>query len=245
MLAACTGPKDGDGDQDATPAPQQDLPEPTPVAPADMPAASEASFDAALVTDADTLNALANSYEGLVALKDGQAVPALAESWTLSEDGLDYIFNLRVGVKFHDGSDLNADVVVANFTRWFDAASPYRGDGTYDSWKAAFGGFKGEVDADGKPASSYDGIEKVNDFTVLVHLNRPVEDFLTKIANPAFSIVSTKAMDAGKFGTSAGVDGGSGPYSFTFGDGSINFEPFAGYWNKDAVPASGMSVPTK
>ncbi len=244
ILAACSG-------QQATEAVAVNTQQPAaatdaaPVVPAEMPAASEATFDSALVTDVDTLKALSYAYEGLVTLTDGQPAGALAESWTVSEDGLDYIFNLRVGVKFHDGSDLNADIVVANFTRWFDPASPFRGDGAYASWKNAFGGFKGEVAADGKPASSYDGVEKQDAFTVVVHLNRPVEDFLNKIADPAFVIASTSAMSAGGFGTSAGVDGGSGAYTFSFGDSAINFEPNSGYWNKDAIPSAGMSVPTK
>lgn len=59
-----------------------------------------------------------NVFEGLVRFDaDGSIVPALAESWTTSDDGLTWTFTLRQGVKFHDGSTLTVDDVVAKFER--------------------------------------------------------------------------------------------------------------------------------
>lgn len=59
-----------------------------------------------------------NTYEGLVKLdRNGNIVPGLAESWTFSADGLNWTFNLRQGVKFHDGSDFTADDVVFTIER--------------------------------------------------------------------------------------------------------------------------------
>ncbi|HID16237.1 MAG TPA: ABC transporter substrate-binding protein, partial [Candidatus Atribacteria bacterium] len=50
-----------------------------------------------------------NVYEGLVKIdRYGKIVPALAESWEISKDGLTYTFHLRKGVKFHDGSSFSA-----------------------------------------------------------------------------------------------------------------------------------------
>jgi len=52
------------------------------------------------------------AYEGLVNLsRDGRVVPALAESWKISADGLTYTFKLRSGVKFHDGTEMSAEDV--------------------------------------------------------------------------------------------------------------------------------------
>lgn len=175
-------------------------------------------------------------YEGLVKVSEGNVVPALATAYTVSEDGLDYIFNLRPGVTFHDGSALNADVVVLNFNRWFDAADANRGAGEYAAWVANFGGFKGELADDGKPKSQYDGIEKVDELTVLVHLNTVDPDFLTKLANPAFSIVSANAFGQG--------DGGTGAYQFVSSDdANFTLEPFAGYWDVAMLASEGITVP--
>lgn len=68
-----------------------------------------------------------NIYEGLTAVdKDLKVVPSLAESWTVSPDGKTYTFKLRSGVKFHDGSAMEAEDVVSTIKRVQskDIASP-------------------------------------------------------------------------------------------------------------------------
>ena len=197
---------------------------------------SDLVLDPANATGDNALSVIGYMYEGLTRVQDGNIAPALAEAYTVSEDGLDYIFDLRSGVSFHDGSPLNADAVIANFNRWFDPADANRGSGDFVAWLEKFGGFKDELTEDGKPTSQYDGIEKVDDLTVLVHLNTPDPDFLLKLANPAFSIVSPNTFDGG--------DGGTGVYRFSSSDGS-NFilEPFAGYWDASALASESMTVP--
>ncbi|PNT90643.1 ABC transporter substrate-binding protein [Clostridium thermosuccinogenes] len=67
---------------------------------------------------AGTKEVLFNIFEGLVKLdKDGNLVPAVAESYHISEDGMTYTFTLREGVKFHDGSPVTADDVVYSIKR--------------------------------------------------------------------------------------------------------------------------------
>ncbi|HOB35353.1 MAG: ABC transporter substrate-binding protein [Firmicutes bacterium] len=62
-----------------------------------------------------------NIYEGLVkAAPDGSIVPALAEEWSVSADGLEYTFTLRRGVKFHNGREMTPDDVVYCLSRLFD-----------------------------------------------------------------------------------------------------------------------------
>ena len=76
-------------------------------------------------------NALMPLYNGLVE-KDWTAdepfhpiVPGLAESWSVSDDGKTYTFNLRKGVTFHDGTPFNAEAAHFNFQRMTDKDFPY------------------------------------------------------------------------------------------------------------------------
>jgi peptide/nickel transport system substrate-binding protein len=58
-------------------------------------------------------------YDSLVEYGDkGKIIPSLAESWEISDDGKTYIFHLRKGVKFSDGTPLDADAVKFSLDRW-------------------------------------------------------------------------------------------------------------------------------
>ncbi len=71
-----------------------------------------------------------NISEGLTRYKNGTAEiePALAESWTASDDGLTYVFKIREGVTFHDGTPLDAKAVETNFLRQLDPENPLHPD---------------------------------------------------------------------------------------------------------------------
>ncbi|HZY53574.1 MAG TPA: ABC transporter substrate-binding protein, partial [Reyranella sp.] len=65
-----------------------------------------------------------NIFESLARIdRTGAIIPGLAESWTISPDGLVYTFKLRSGVKFHDGEALDASVVKFAIDRLFAADS--------------------------------------------------------------------------------------------------------------------------
>ncbi len=76
-------------------------------------------LDPALVDDNDSGNINCNIYESLLQFKSDNTdiEPCLAESWTISEDGTEYTFKLRQGVKFHDGTEFDAEAVKFNFDR--------------------------------------------------------------------------------------------------------------------------------
>ncbi|MCG8514876.1 MAG: ABC transporter substrate-binding protein, partial [Halanaerobiales bacterium] len=120
---------------------------------------------------------LANFYETLVNYEAGQIVPGLAESWSVSEDGLVYTFNLREGVKFSDGTDFNAAVVKKNL----------------EMIPKLLGRFSGEF---AEVTTLFKEIRVIDPSTVEIHLSSPyyaaLQDF-TKL-NP-LAMISPKAFN--------------------------------------------------
>jgi ABC-type transport system substrate-binding protein len=161
------------------------------------------SLDPAQATDPDSQIVDGYIYEPLVGLDKGQTVAWLANSWTVAEDGLAYTFVLNSTTKFSDGSPLNAEAVIGSFNRWFDPADPMHGSATYKPWSDVFGGFKGELGSDGKPKSAFDGIEKAGEFTVVIHLNRPVAKLDQLLAQIGFFITKPSADGKSLLGTGA------------------------------------------
>ncbi len=193
-------------------------------------------LDPALAQDADSSMINKYLYEGLVSLDaSGNLQPAIAESWVVSDDGLAYTFVIRSNAAFSDGSPITPDDVVNNVTRWLDPESPLRGTGNYARWKEIFLGFLGEKDAEGRPVSPVDGVQKVDFNTVILHLNRPVPDVLTLLADPAFAIIKTDALAAGSYGTASSTIIASGPYTVSsWTDSGLVLSPNPSYWGNVA-----------
>ena len=101
------------------------------------------SLDPAFISDGESIRITNQLYEGLVATKPGglEIVPSLAESWTPSSDGKSWSFKLRTGVKFHDGTDFNADAVCFNFNRQYNFKGLAQSDAVSYYWVSVFGGF--------------------------------------------------------------------------------------------------------
>src|SRR6267142_6876477 len=77
------------------------------------------SLDAHWTTASITETLTNHIYEGLYSLdSSNRPIPMLAESHTVSKDGLVYTFKLRQGVKFHNGKEMTSDDVVASLARW-------------------------------------------------------------------------------------------------------------------------------
>ncbi|WP_102225983.1 ABC transporter substrate-binding protein [Acidimangrovimonas sediminis] len=158
------------------------------------------SLDPAADTAANDFRILVNLYDGLVRFKDGtlEVEPALAEKWDISEDGKEYTFHLRKGVKFHDGTDFDAEAVKFNFDRMLDDKSPYHDTGPFPL--AFF-------------FSSIDKTEAVDAQTVKFTLKEPYAPFLSNLATPTGEIVSPAAVK--KYKKDYGRNPvGTGPYKF-------------------------------
>ena len=152
-----------------------------------------------------------NVFEGLVRLDEsGEIVPALAESWEVSDDGLTWTFQVREGVKFHDGSDLTLDDIVAKFERAQDPDSGH----THPEYYEAIESVTGEGN------------------TVTFTLAEPSSSLLYNLARPD-SII----YPAGSAETQRSQPVGTGPFRFAdYLEGSeVRLEKFEDYY-MDGVP---------
>ncbi|MDR4948085.1 ABC transporter substrate-binding protein [Neobacillus cucumis] len=127
--------------------------------------------------------------------------PALAESWEISPDGLEYTFHLRKGVKFQDGTDFNAAAVEFNFRRVWDKSFKY-----YDQRSAS-----NLMNTVSKIAS----INVVDDNTILFKMKEPFSPFLRMLAgSSSVPILSPAALK--KYGNDMYAEHpiGTGPFKF-------------------------------
>ncbi|MEN3186783.1 MAG: ABC transporter substrate-binding protein, partial [Atribacterota bacterium] len=182
-------------------------------------AGDAARLDPADVTDGISITRTDAMFEGLLRYQEGstEIEPCLAESWEVSEDGLTFTFHLRKGVKFHDGTDFNADAVVYSYKRQFDPNHPFYQYGEWAYWKWMFNYVK--------------DVEKVDDYTVKIILSQPNASFLTSMAMFTVAVVSPTACE--KYGADFFKNPvGTGPFKFVewVKDDHITVEAFDDYW---------------
>ena len=155
-------------------------------------------LDGALVSDGESLRAIDQMFEGLVTLKAGgtDVVPGLAQSWEASGDGLEWTFNLRDGVTFHDGEPFDAAAVCFNFERWYNFEGSFQNPAATYYWQTVFGGFANTDPESGAPTESlYGGCEAIDDLTVKLTLTKPSASFLSALALTNFTFASPKALE--------------------------------------------------
>src|SRR3989449_8145251 len=108
--------------------------------------------------------------------RDNITRPYLAEAWEASEDLRTWTLKLRQGVRWSNGDMFNADDVVYNITRWLDPRVGSSNLGLFDAMVSATE--MGQRGPDGQPILSKSmttgAVEKLDDYTVRLHLNRPV-----------------------------------------------------------------------
>jgi peptide/nickel transport system substrate-binding protein len=176
-------------------------------------------LDPAQVTDLNSNRVGRRVVETLVAFADEstQIVPGLAESWTISKDGLNYTFKLRKGIAFHDGTPFNAPAVKVSIERQINPEHPANKLGKYPFAAYFFGNVK--------------AVEVMDDSTVRFILKEPRASFLAILTAGAASVVSpTAAMKAGQDYGASPV--GTGPFKFVQWDRGqrVVLEKNPSYW---------------
>jgi peptide/nickel transport system substrate-binding protein len=181
--------------------------------------AEPVNLDPAQVTDLNSNRVSRRIAETLVAFAEEstRVEPHLAESWTISRDGLTYTFKLRRGIKFHDGSPFDAEAVKFSIERQINPDHPFNKLGKYP-----FAGyFFGNVNA----------VEVVAEDTVQFVLKEPRASFLSVLAAGPASIVSPTA--ARKYGADYALTPvGTGPFRYVSWDRGqrVVLEKNPGYW---------------
>jgi peptide/nickel transport system substrate-binding protein len=166
-----------------------------------------ANLDPHAIFDVPSQVTMYNMYDNLYRYQHNPPVlkPWLAESYTVSDDGLTWTFKLRQGTSFHDGSELTADDVVYSFKRLLALS------------KAPSGAFR--------PVLKAENVTALGTYTVQFTLNRPYAPFLSAL--PIVAIVNPRVVEAhvegGDWGTKwlSENEAGSGSYSLVPG----SYEP--------------------
>lgn len=173
-------------------------------------------LDPQIVDDGESAKVTNQIYEGLLQYEDDSTAvkPCLAKKWDISDDGLVYTFYLQEGVKFHDGTDFNAEAVKFNVERNTINKTE---DMTYADFVWGY----------------VDGVEVKDEYTVDIKLKQPSTPFLANLAMVfgAPMVSPTAAKDGDLMNNPVGT----GPYKFVEWKKSqhVKLEANDDYWNED------------
>ncbi len=163
--------------------------------------AEPTTLDSQQISDYNSHRAAYGIYDTLLHFKDEstEVEPGLAEAWDISDDGLVYTLHLRQGIKFHDGTDFNAEAVKFNLERQIDPNHPYHDTGEFPYAEFTWG--------------MVDSVEVVDDSTVNITLKEIFAPFLNHLAMHPAAMVSPAAVE--KYGADfSSHPVGTGPFKF-------------------------------
>lgn len=163
--------------------------------------AEPTTLDSQQISDYNSHRAAYGIYDMLLRFKDEstEVEPGLAERWEISEDGLAYTLYLRKGIKFHDGTEFDAEVVKFNIDRQIDPNHPFHDTGEFPYAEFTWG--------------MVDKIEVVDQYTVRFTLKDRFAPFLNHLAMHPAAMASVDAIK--KYGRDYSIHPvGTGPFKF-------------------------------
>jgi peptide/nickel transport system substrate-binding protein len=160
-------------------------------------------------------------FEGLVTIgEDYGVIPQLAESWTLTANGMEYTFKLRSGVRFHNGRTVTADDVKASIDRFVQ-----------------FGARRGDL-------AAVQAVTVVDPLTVRISMKDAQGSFLGAMANPValLAIMPKELVEGAKDPLQPPKLVGTGPFRLAewVRDQQITLKRFDDYTRDRRMPASGL-----
>ncbi len=203
------------------------------------------SLDAQIATHGTSFEVIANFTDGLLQMDaTGKAVPAVAESFDLSEDGLTYTFHLRADAKWSNGTPVTADDFVFGWQRAVDPANAAE----YSYMLSDIGQVKNaaEIIAGEKPVTDL-GVTAVDEKTLKVELNVPVSYFDSLMYFPTFYPVNRafyEGLAAGTYATSPSTVLSNGAFvleSYEPATLAFNLVKNADYYDAAKVKLDGLS----
>lgn len=164
------------------------------------------TLDPGLVQDGDTIDALQQVFEGLVAWgENNEVVPRIAEKWEVQDEGKTYVFTLRKGVKFHNGREVTAEDIKWTIERNTskELASP--------TWQYLADVVGMKEHHEGRPGG-VSGIEVKDPQTLVIRIDKPRPYFLGKLTYLISAPMAKEAIPANAQITDIEQMVGAGPF---------------------------------
>jgi len=203
--------------------------------------AEPSRLDPAMTTALAESNTELQIFEGLTRLVDDVPQPALAKSWDISADGKTYIFHLRDGIEWSDGTPITAGDIEYSWKRVVDP------DVASENAYMLFCIDKAEDYFKKKASSDEVGVKALDDKTLEVRLKEPTSYFLNLTAFHCYYPVPRKLVEAKPDTWAADAEGmvSSGPFKIVSWNHSseIKLVKNERYWDADAVKLSHIDLP--
>jgi oligopeptide transport system substrate-binding protein len=208
-----------------------------------MLATNVMSLDTNLATDGDSFEVIADCIDGLMQMDaDGAAIPALAETFDVSDDGTVYTFHLR-DASWNNGTPVTANDFVFAWRRICELA------GEYAYMMDEIGNIKGAaaIIAGEQSDTSTLAVTAVDDKTLQVELEVPVSFFPSLMYFPTFYPINEEfynSLDDGTYGTSPETFLSCGAFvlsDYLPGTANLTVTKNPGYWDADRVKLAGIT----